>query len=105
MQPRSLTFDPNGDLLFATYGRVCRIDRVTGILSTVAGTGKAGFSGDRGNATRARVEPAGIAVNRKGDIFIAEFENNRIRRVDARTKIITTVAGNGLPHRPPTVFY
>jgi streptogramin lyase len=103
-QPRSLAFDPKGDLVFAVYGRVCRVDHETGVLSTVAGTGKPGFGGDGGAATRARVEPDGIAINQKGDIFIAEFENNRIRRVDAKTHIITTIAGNGLPHRPPSGY-
>jgi sugar lactone lactonase YvrE len=102
MQPRSLTFDPSGNLVFVTYGRVCRIDRATSILSTVAGTGKPGFGGDGGDAKRARIEPDGIAINRKGDIFITEFGNNRVRRVDAQSGIITTVAGNGRPHRPRT---
>jgi DNA-binding beta-propeller fold protein YncE len=105
MQPRSLTFDPTGNLVFVTNGRVCRIDRVTSILSTVAGTGKPGFSGDGGDAKRARIEPSGIAINRKGDIFIGEFGNNRVRRVDTQSEIITTVAGNGLPHRPPTAIF
>jgi streptogramin lyase len=104
VQPSSLAFDKNEDLLFVVEGRVCRIDRVTGTLSTIAGTGEGGFSGDGGPATKARIGPGAIAANRQGNLFIAEFDNNRVRRVDAKTGIITTVAGNGLPHRPPQGF-
>jgi streptogramin lyase len=68
--------------------------------SIVAGTGERGFSGDGGPATAAKLaNPAGLAVDSEGNLFISEYVNNRIRRVDAKAKIITTVAGNGLPHR------
>jgi sugar lactone lactonase YvrE len=100
--PRSLVLDPDGNLVFLTDGRVCRIDRLTGILSTIAGTGREGYSGDRGLATAAQIGPVDLASDNEGNLFIAEFGNNRIRRIDAKTGIITTVAGNGLPHRPPT---
>jgi NHL repeat len=67
---------------------------------TVAGTGNKGFSGVGGPATSATLnEPSGLAADSSGDLFIADFVNNRIFRVDAGTKKITTVAGNGLPHR------
>lgn len=99
--PRSLVLDPRGNLLFLSADRVCRIDRLTGILSTVAGVGQDGYSGDGGPATAARIGPVDLAVDSEGNLFIAEFGNNRIRRIDANTGIITTVAGNGLPHRPP----
>ena len=98
--PRSLTFDPDGNLIFAILGRVCRIDK-QGFLKTIAGNGHEGFSGDRGAATSARIEPAGLAVDERGNLFIAELGNNRVRRVDAKSGVITTIAGNGLPHRPP----
>lgn len=98
--PRSLTFDQEGNLIFALAGRVCRIDK-KGYLKTIAGKGEEGFSGDGGPATRARIEPAGLALDVHGNLFIAEFGNNRIRRVDAKSGVITTIAGNGLPHRPP----
>jgi DNA-binding beta-propeller fold protein YncE len=104
-QPRALAFDQDENLLFVVNTRVCRIDRATGALSTIAGNGQDGFSGDGGPATKARIGPDALAVDRQGNLFIAEFENNRVRRVDAKTGIITTVAGNGLPHRPPPVFY
>ena len=68
--------------------------------SIAAGTGERGFGGDGGPATSAKLaNPAGLAVDSEGNLFISEFVNNRIRRVDAKTGIITTVAGNGLPHR------
>jgi sugar lactone lactonase YvrE len=68
--------------------------------SIVAGTGERGFSGDGGPAAAAKLaNPSGLVVDPEGNIFVSEFVNNRIRRIDAKTKIITTVAGNGLPHR------
>ena len=98
--PGSLAFDPDGNLLFVVSGRVCRIDK-QGNLRTIAGIGQDGFSGDGGPATRARIGPGAIAVDLGGNVFIAEFGNNQIRRVDAKSGIITTVGGNGLPRRPP----
>lgn len=66
----------------------------------VAGNGERGFRGDGGPATAAKLaNPAGLVIDSDGNLFISEYVNNRIRRVDAKTKIITTVAGNGLPHR------
>jgi sugar lactone lactonase YvrE len=97
--PHSLAFDQDGNLLFTTTGRVCRIDK-QGYLRTVAGVGKRGFSGDGGPATGARIGADAIALDERGNLFIAEYEDNRIRRVDAKTGFISTVGGNGLPHRP-----
>jgi len=102
--PGSLVLDREGNLFFLTADRVCRIDRLTGILSTVAGVGQDGYSGDGGPATSARIGPSDLAIDSHGNLFITEFENNRIRRIDAKTGIITTVAGNGLPHRPPAAI-
>ena len=77
-----------------------RIDSVTLSVTTFAGTGTKGFRGDNGPANKAFLSnPSGLAIDEKGNVFIAEFVNNRIRRVDAKTGIITTVGGNGLPHR------
>jgi serine/threonine-protein kinase len=101
--PRSLTFDRNGDLLFESAGRIFRITK-TGELRTIVGTGQEGFSGDGGPATKARIGATGIVVDKFGNLFIAEFENNRIRRVDGRSGVITTVGGNGLPRRPRQPF-
>jgi hypothetical protein len=96
-----LAVDPLGNVLFAIFGRVCRIERNTGVMTTVAGSGENGFSGDGGVATQARTEPDAIAVDSEGNLFIAEYLNARIRRVDAKTGVITTFAGNGLPRRNP----
>jgi DNA-binding beta-propeller fold protein YncE len=93
-----------GGLLFVVAGSVRRIERDTGVLDVIAGTGRHGFGGDGGLATQASLEPDDVAVDRQGNLFIAEFVNNRIRRVDAKTGIITTVAGNGLPHWPRAVL-
>ncbi len=66
-----------------------------GIITTIAGTGTAGFSGDSGPATGAQLnQPSGIAVDRAGNIFIADTGNHRIRRIDS-SGVISTVAGNG----------
>jgi DNA-binding beta-propeller fold protein YncE len=64
------------------------------VISTVAGNGTQGFSGDNGPATSAQLnQPAGIAVDSAGNLYIADEGNNRIRKVT--NGVITTVAGNG----------
>jgi hypothetical protein len=83
-----------------TTGRVCRIDE-RGYLRTIAGTGQEGFSGDGGLATKARIGPVAITTDEDGNVFLAEYSNNRVRRIDAKSGLIRTIAGNGLPHRPP----
>ena len=68
----------------------------TGIISTVAGNGQWGFSGDGSPATEAQLySPHGVFVDSTGDMYIADTVNNRIRKVDRATGIISTVAGNG----------
>jgi YD repeat-containing protein len=88
--------DAAGNIFIADYGnnRIRKVD-ASGIITTVAGTGTSGYSGDGGPATEARLNyPDGIAVDAAGNIFIADYGNNRIREVDT-SGIITTVAGNG----------
>ena len=78
--------------------RVRRVDAATGIVTTVAGNGTRGFSGDGGPATAASLNVQGgekVAVDTSGNLFIPDTNNNRVRRVDAKTGIITTVAGMG----------
>ena len=78
------------------------MDAVTGIITTVAGTGEAGFSGDGGPATAARIRcPDSIDIDESGNLWIADRCNQRIRRVDGRTGIITTVAGTGVSEASP----
>ena len=63
----------------------------------VVGIGRPGFSGDGGPASKAELSsPSGIATDSMGNLYIADSNNNRIRKVDAKTKIITTVAGSGM---------
>ena len=73
------------------------VTKSTGIITTVAGTGLSGYSGDGGQATVAQLRsPRGVAVDAYGNIYIADTGNHRIRVVTKSTGIITTVAGNGI---------
>ena len=88
--------DGSGSLYIADYGnnRIRKVDSA-GIITTVAGTGSPGFSGDGGPAANAQLSwPRGVAVDGSGNIYIADYANNRIRKVDS-AGIITTVAGTG----------
>jgi hypothetical protein len=83
-------FDTN----LTTY-RVRKVDAGTGIITTVVGTGKPGFSGDGGRATDARLNsPEGLAVDSAGNLFVADRDNYRVRKVSPEG-VITTVAGIG----------
>src|SRR5207248_1915767 len=95
--PKSLAIDAAGNLFIADAGnnRIRRVDAASGIIITVAGNGNFKFSGDGGPATSAGLIPSGVEIDGAGNLFIADLENRRIRRVDAATQIITTVAGNG----------
>lgn len=96
--PRGIAIDAGGDVLFTDGDRIRKIDVTTGLIDAVAGTGTSGFSGDGGPATGALlVQPSSVAANATGDVFIADTGNQRIRRVDAATGVITTVAGDGAP--------
>lgn len=68
----------------------------TGVISTLAGTGHAGFSGDRGSAHQATLnEPAALIIDEKNRLYIADQSNNRIRRIDLNNGLIQTIAGTG----------
>jgi NHL repeat len=75
------------------------VDASTGQISVYAGTAFEGYSGDGGPVAKAKIDACGIAVDHAGNLYMADKVHNRIRRVDARTGIITTVAGNGHPRR------
>ncbi|MBS1525537.1 MAG: T9SS type A sorting domain-containing protein [Bacteroidetes bacterium] len=79
-----------------SYNNVIRkVSITTGIITTVAGNGIAGHMGDGGDATRAELNlPHGGFIDKQGNMFIAEWQDGVIRKVDARTNIISTVAGN-----------
>lgn len=93
-----LVSDQNGNIFIVDGGnhRVRKIDANTGNITTIAGTGVAGYSGDGSLATSAQLEaPSGIAIDKNGHVYIADYGNARIRRIDKNTQVISTVAGNG----------
>ena len=97
-QPQSVVVDAAGDVFIADcYGqRMREINHVTGIVSTVAGTGILGYSGDGGQATAAQLSfPHAITLDGAGNLYIADSSNDRIRKVNLSTGVITTVAGDG----------
>ena len=99
--PRGIFVDGAGNIYIGQIGggvlhQVRKVDANTGIITTIAGTGGPGFSGDGGPATQASLNfPLGVFVDGLNNIYIADSNNHRVRKVDARTGIITTVAGNG----------
>jgi len=96
--PRGVALSANGDLYIADTGNhaIRRLAAATGILTTVAGTGAAGFSGDGGAAVLAGLDaPEGLGVGPSGDLYIADTGNRRIRRLEVGSGTITTIAGNG----------
>jgi hypothetical protein len=95
--PYAVATDASGNVYIADYfNHVVRMVSTSGIITTIAGNGTAGFSGDGGPASAAQLNgPAGITLDPAGNIFIADKFNERIRRIDISTGTITTVAGNG----------
>ena len=90
---------PQGDLYIADSWNHCvrKIDGKTGIISTIAGTGQPGFTGDGGPATKAQFNfLMCVSLNPGNDkLYVADLKNHRIRMIDLKTGIVTTVAGNG----------
>lgn len=98
--PEGIAVAPNGDLYIADSDNhvIRRVSFVTGVITTVAGTGSPGYSGNGGPATLAQLSfPEDVAVLANGDMYIADTANHAIRRVIAATGTITTVAGTGSP--------
>ena len=96
--PYWVSRDAHGNLFIVDHDNHCirRIDP-SGIISTIAGTGQPGFSGDGGPAVDARLNrPGGMAIDSLGNIYIADLRNSRIRKVDT-AGVITTVAGTDRP--------
>ena len=94
--PEAVALDGAGNLYISDSNRIRKVAAATGIITTVAGTGLNGYSGDGGPAAAADLNVSkGVAVDDAGNIYIADLDNSVIRKVTAATGIITTVAGNG----------
>ncbi len=96
--PHEIRFDENANLYVVSRDShtVRRIDRDSGVVSTVAGTGEAGFSGDGGPAYAAQLrQPHSIAFDASGDLLICDIGNSRVRRIDSNSGTISTLAGTG----------
>ncbi len=99
LRPNAVAVDSAGNIIIADTDnqRIRKVSATTGIISTVAGSESYGYLGDNGPATAARLNlPYGVAMDPKGNLFIADTHNYRIRKVSATTGIITTVAGTGI---------
>ena len=96
--PAGIIMGTSGNLYISDQGghRIMKVTTSTGLISVVAGTGVAGYSGDGGEAVNAKVDsPEGIEVDKSGNIFFADPAIHRIRKITVSTGIITAVAGNG----------
>jgi DNA-binding beta-propeller fold protein YncE len=96
--PNGVTIAPDGDLIIADShnDRIRRVDRPTGVITTIAGSGENGYDGDDKPALEAALNtPSAVAAAPNGDIYVADTLNYRVRMIDAKTGLIHTVAGNG----------
>jgi sugar lactone lactonase YvrE len=96
--PHELRFDRLGNLYIAERDNhvIRRVDRVTGVISTVAGTGAPGFSGDGGPGAKAQLrQPHSLVFDRDGSLLVCDIGNQRSRRIHLDTGIIETYAGTG----------
>jgi len=97
--PYGVVVDTAGNLFIADALNHCvrKVDAITRRITTIAGMGVLGYSGDGGPATAAQLNfPTDVALDGAGNLYIADSSNHRIRKVDAVTGVITTVAGNGI---------
>jgi sugar lactone lactonase YvrE len=94
--PSAIVFDPQGNLYLAETARhVIRKVDTTGAITTIAGTGTQGFSGDSGPATSAQLDsPQGLAIDAANNLYISDTHNHRIRKLNLTTGLITTIAGS-----------
>ena len=102
--PHEIRFDKDGNYYIADMGNhaIRRVDAKTHIITTFAGTGQPGYSGDGGPAAQAQLrQPHSIQFGPDGALYICDVGNNVIRKVDMKTGIISTVAGTGKPGETP----
>ena len=96
--PQGLALDAAGNLYIAdSHNHRIREVATGGTITTFAGTGVAGFSGDNGQASAAQFDlPTALAFDSAGNLYVADTNNHRIRRIAATTAVVTTIAGNGM---------
>ncbi len=96
--PLRLKFDSGGNLLIADSinGAIRKVNMTTGVITTIAGTGVMGYSGDGGPATLAKMaEPQGMDFDSNGNLYVTDSDNHVVRKINMTTGIITTFAGTG----------
>lgn len=102
--PHEIRFDKEGNYYLADMSNhaIRRVDGKTGIITTLAGNGTPGYSGDNGPANQAQLkQPHSIQFDAQGDLYICDIGNNVIRKVDMKTGMISTFAGTGQPGPTP----
>jgi DNA-binding beta-propeller fold protein YncE len=102
--PHEVRFDSKGNIYVAERDShvVRHIDMKSGVITTAAGTGMRGYSGDDGPANKAQLaQPHSIAIDKSDNVYICDIVNNRVRRIDPKTSIITTYAGTGVATDTP----
>lgn len=100
ISPKNMCIDAAGNIYIVSNStnQIKRIDAATNIITTVAGTGTAGYSGDGGSALSAQFNGMlGICISPAGNIYVSDSGNNCIRKIAAGTGIVTTIAGTGTP--------
>jgi streptogramin lyase len=103
-EPYEVRFDKSGNMLFVEMQNhlVRKVDRATGVISTIAGNGTPGFSGDDGPATKAQLnQPHSIALDNEDRVYICDIRNHRVRVVDPVTGLISTFVGTGERTKTP----
>lgn len=102
--PHELRFDKAGDLYIVDMSNnaVRKVDMKTGVISTFAGTGQPGYSGDGGAANQAQFkQPHSIQFGPDGDLYVCDIGNHAVRKVDMKTGLISTFAGTGVAGATP----
>jgi sugar lactone lactonase YvrE len=95
-EPYGVVGDTAGNLYIADGNRIRKVDKTTGNITTIAGTGAAGYSGDNGQATAAKMFwTTGVVLDGGGNLYIADSNTNRVRKLNLSTGVITTAAGGG----------
>jgi len=102
--PYEMAWDSAGNLFVVEMGNHCvrRVDAKTRVITTIAGTRKAGFSGDGGPATKAQFnQPHSLAFDAAGDLYVCDILNHRVRKIEMKTGLINTWSGTGKAKTSP----